>query len=275
MTLSALLSDLVDRLSGAGVESARLDAECIIRHVCSFPRHVFIADPFREIAASDAAICLALSARRENKEPIAYILQEKEFYGLSFYVDRRVLIPRPDTELLVETALSLLPKGGRLLDICTGSGAVAAAVAYECPDCSVTASDISEDALAVATLNGERLVPGRITFVRSDLFAAFAGEQFDCITANPPYVSSELEGTLQPELSFEPGLALYAKDKGLVIIEEIIKQFPTFLKDGGALAMEIGFDQGDAVRAMALAAGAECSVMKDLSGNDRTAVLRI
>jgi release factor glutamine methyltransferase len=274
MTLSDFLAQSVDRLRNAGIDTPRLDAELIIVHALGLPRYSFISDPQKEIPSSAAAACEPFLRRRASREPLAYIFGTREFYGLDFAVDSRVLIPRPETELLVETAIALLPENGRMLDLCTGSGAVAAAVAHERPDCDVTGSDISSGALALAVENGTKLAAGRVRFVESDLFAAFAGETFDLVTANPPYISPDLEGTLQTELSFEPGIALYASGKGRAVIERIISEAAQFLRKGGALAMEIGFDQGDAVRALAHSAGGDCRIEKDLSGHDRVAIVK-
>ena len=274
MTLSMLLTRCVNELRDAGAANPRLDAELLIVHALKLPRHVFLADPNREISESAAASCAPLVARRAKREPLAYITGTREFYGLDFAVDSRVLIPRPETELLVEAALGLLPKNGSMLDICTGSGAVAVAVAHERPDCSVTGSDISGGALEVARKNGDALVQGRVRFVQSDLFAAFEGVRFDVVTANPPYIDPSLEASLQTELSFEPGLALYAPDAGREIIRRIVRDVKGVLVEGGALAMEIGFDQGEFVRGLAKDARAECRIGKDLAGHDRCMIVR-
>lgn len=274
MTLSELLSRSVDMLRDAGVDSPRLDAELIIVRSLAIPRYSFIADPKREVSPSEASACEPLLRRRAAREPLAYIVGVKEFYGLDFAVDGRVLVPRPETELLVETAVRLLPPKGRMLDLCTGSGAVAVAVAHERPDCSVTGSDISDEALEVARLNGERHAGGRVRFVKSDLFAAFTGERFDLVTANPPYINPDLEGTLQKELSFEPSIALYAPDSGGAIIRRIIQEVRAFLEPGGALVMETGFDQGGFVCELSRSSGGTCLIEKDLSGHDRCMIVR-
>ena len=275
MTITGLLSSVVSRLEKAGVDSPRLDAEIIITRVLSIPRYSFISDPSMEISAESIAACETLVARRAAREPVAYILSEKEFYGLDFYVDKRVLIPRPETELLAEIALRLLPRGGRLLDLCTGSGAVAVAAASERPDCDVTASDISSDAVDVARINSEKLAGGNVRVVQSDLFAAFPGMMFDGITANPPYIDPALSGKLQPELAYEPGIALYSDAEGRHLIERIVAEFRPFLEKTGFLAMEIGYDQGLRTRALALESGLKCRIEKDLAGHDRVAVIRI
>lgn len=274
MTLSSLLARSVETLRGAGAANPRLDAELLIVHALKLPRHIFLADPQREIDDAAASLCDPLIERRAKSEPLAYITGTKEFYGLDFAVDSRVLIPRPETELLVEAALELLPQNGSMLDICTGSGAVAVAAAHERADCSVTASDLSSGALEVARANGEALVKGRVRFVQSDLFSAFEGSRFDVVTANPPYIDPALEASLQAELSFEPGMALYAPDSGREIIRRIVRDVRGVLAPGGALAMEIGFDQGEFVRGLAADAGADCRVLKDLSGHDRCMILR-
>ena len=161
-----------------------------------------------------------------------------------------------------------------MLDICTGSGAVAVSVAYLRADLSVSASDVSIEAVETARANGERHAPGRIRFVQSDLFTAFAGERFDLITANPPYVDSKIAMTLQRELTFEPDIALYAPEKGMAIIEKILASVQEYLQPDGLLLMELGHDQGRAVCNSAAQQGMSCEIQKDYAGYDRIALVK-
>jgi len=211
------------------------------------------------------------AVRRAKREPLAYITGIRGFYGLDFHVSPSVLIPRPDTELLVECASARARQNARVLDICTGSGAVAVAFKHIRPDCNVSASDISEEAVAVARLNADRLVGGNIRIVVSSLFEAFSGEQFDIITANPPYIDATLKGSLQKEIDCEPDIALYSTEKGLTIIEQILSTVKAYLADDGALYMEIGYDQGKAVAERCAEYSLLCRILKDYSGNDRVA----
>lgn len=273
MILQDLLHTLELRLGNAGIEGARLDAEILLCHALGLKRYQLVTDSQIEMSQDDFALCEKLLARRIAREPVAYITGKKEFYGLEFYVDKRVLIPRPDTEILVELALAHAPLNGSILDICTGSGAVAIAMKHERPDLVVTASDISADAIAVAEINSRILVHSTIRLLEGDLFDIVKGERFDIITANPPYVDFQLKGSLQKELDHEPEIALYVPENGMTIIKRIIHALPDMLKPGGLLFMETGFDQGNEVLTFCLERGLKCETKSDLSGNDRVAII--
>lgn len=196
----------------------------------------------------------AAVARRSSREPVAYILGHVNFRGHTFQVNPSVLIPRPETELVVEEAIKVIRneawKAPRILDVGTGSGCIAVSLAKEIPDSSVAAIDISEGALKVARENAKSNgVDGRLKFYKSDLFESFSGETaFDMILANPPYIASSLLAHLDPELRYEPQNALDGGPDGLAVLTRLIRQAASFLKTTGVLLVEIGFDQGDVVK---------------------------
>jgi release factor glutamine methyltransferase len=217
--------------------------------------------------------------RRRKREPVAYILGEREFYRRSFEVTPAVLIPRPDTETLIERALEILPAGStaRLLDLCTGSGAIAITLAAERPELHVTATDLSAAALDVARRNAERHgAMARCEFLEGDLFAPLpAASRFELIVANPPYVPEPEIATLQPEIQHEPRLALAAGDDGLSHLERLCAAAQSFLTPAGALLFEVGRGQAEQVRAWLEAAGLrEVTAHKDLGGIERVVEAR-
>ncbi|WP_417109291.1 peptide chain release factor N(5)-glutamine methyltransferase, partial [Hominenteromicrobium sp.] len=210
----------------------------------------------------------ALLARREAGEPLQYVLGEASFLGRAFRVDPRVLIPRADTETLAEAMCACLTPGLRVLDMGAGSGALAISAALACPQARVTGADISEDALAVARENGERL-GARVEWVRSDLFSALEGRCFDMIVSNPPYIpTGELEG-LQREVRREPVLALDGGEDGLACYRAIVRGLPGRLCPGGSLLLEVGDGQAARVRALLEKLFDSTAVLADLSGLDR------
>ena len=210
----------------------------------------------------------ALLARREAGEPLQYVLGEASFLGRAFRVDPRVLIPRADTETLAEAMCACLTPGLRVLDMGAGSGALAISAALACPQARVTGADISEDALAVARENGERL-GARVEWVRSDLFSALEGRCFDMIVSNPPYIpTGELKG-LQREVRREPVLALDGGEDGLACYRAIVRGLPGRLCPGGSLLLEVGDGQAARVRALLEKLFDSTAVLADLSGLDR------
>ena len=214
-----------------------------------------IIESLRPLEPAELALLRDLVKRRRSREPIAYLRGEREFYGRPFRVDARVLIPRPDTEALVDVALARtahVSLSMRLLDLCTGSGCVAITMARQRPTSKVLASDLSPDALAVARDNAYRLGAYNVAFVESDLFANIpAGSRFDVITANPPYIATaEIEGLMADVRDFEPRSALDGGADGLDLVRKIIDGAPAFLDDGGVLAMEVGAGEAPATRAL-------------------------
>jgi release factor glutamine methyltransferase len=275
-TIRRVLVWAADDLRKRGSTSPRLDAELLLANVLRVDRIALVIDADRPLAKAELTRYRALHQRRRVGEPVAYLLGRREFYGRPFLVDRRVLIPRPDTEHLVDVALERtrhLSLSARVLDLCTGSGCVALTLARERPTTRVLASDLSSDALAVAAENALRLGAYNVGLVRSDLFAAFDPKKglFDLITANPPYIpDGELPKLTIDVRGFEPKLALVGGAEGLDLTARIAREAPRFLDAGGVLAMEIGADQGAAVRDLFAAAGfVEIAVRRDYAGLDR------
>ncbi len=267
------LTDALRQAATAGLD--RLDAQMLLLQALGRPPHDrawLIAHDSDPLPAEAAARWQALLQRRQAGEPVAYLLGEKEFGGLNLQVDARVLVPRPDTEVLVEWALDALPPPGgaqssRLLDLGTGSGAIALTIASRRPDVQVTATDASADALAVAQANAQRLcLPVR--FARGAWLAAVPGERFHAIASNPPYIA---EGDPHLDaLTHEPLSALTAGADGLDDIRQIVVQAPGALHPGGWLLLEHGHDQAPQVQQLLQAAGfTEVSTRSDLGGNPR------
>ena len=249
----------------------RLDARLLMQHLLGISHAQYLADPDRKLSGEEIEAFMTLVLRRERGEPVAYLLGEKDFYSRSFRVTPDVLIPRPDTELIVTLALKRLKALAwpRVLDLGTGSGAIAVTLACECPEAAVLAIDVSPAALAVARENAERL-GGKVGFIESDWFSAIGDERFDVIVANPPYVAARDPHLSQDGLPFEPDLALTDGADGLACIRRIVAGAPAHLVSGGVLLIEHGYDQAEAVREL-LATGpyADISTWQDLSGNDR------
>ncbi|NHZ78077.1 peptide chain release factor N(5)-glutamine methyltransferase [Massilia sp. CCM 8695] len=246
-----------------------LENRILACHALDITRIGLITQSERVLTASEAATLSALVERRLQGEPIAYIVGRREFYGLDFAVSEAVLIPRPDTELLVELALERLPVRGRMLDMGTGSGAIAVAVAHTRPDAGVTALDVSAAALEVARANAGAN-RAAVRFVHSDWFTAIEGESFDLIVSNPPYIANGDVHLGQGDLRFEPVGALTDHADGLSALRTIVAGAPRHLAPQGWLLMEHGYDQAARVRAL-LAGGGYTGVQswRDLSGIER------
>lgn len=249
-TIGRVLQWATDDFRGRGIQTARLDAELLLSHTLGVDRIKLITDSTRPLTPDELAAYRKLIVRRRRFEPIAYLLGRREFYGLDFRVDARVLVPRPETELLVETALARTldrSQHGRALDLCTGSGCVAIALAKQRPTWQILGTDISADALEVARTNAQRLgAIWGVRFVQSDLFANLPDSaQFDLISANPPYIpAAELAGLQADVRDFEPRLALDGGEDGLSIVRRVLEQAREHLTQGAILAIEVGHDQG-------------------------------
>lgn len=230
-------------------DSARLDVELLLCHCLDKPRSFLRAWPQRNLSAQQQQLFEALLARRISGEPVAYILGEREFWSLPLKVGPATLIPRPETELLVEVALELGPPGScRVLDLGTGTGAIALALAQEHPDWAIYATDKNPQALALAQSNSTQLqLP--IELLESDWFDRVSG-QFDLIVSNPPYISADDPHLQQGDVRFEPHTALVAEDQGLGDLQRIVQNAPDYLTPGGYLVLEHGWQQGDAVVAL-------------------------
>ena len=260
------MEDATRRLQAAGVDSPRLDAELLLAKACDCTRAQVVAQTI-DPTPDQLAVFEQLLARREAREPLAQITGFKGFRNIELAVDSRVLTPRPDTELLVAVAKVDRPCG--ILDVATGSGAVALALADEMPDATITATDISPDALDVARANADRLNKS-VTFIESDLLENVDGV-FDIITANLPYVTTDELRGLQPEITeYEPRLALDGGDDGLDLVRRLASAAPAHLGPGGMLALEIGAAQGSATAEILRDNDfEEVEIHKDLAGHDR------
>jgi len=259
-TIESVLRWATDDFRSRGIESPRLDADLLLASALGTTRVQLFVDAGKPLAADELGRFRELVKRRRAREPIAYILGTREFYGRSFRVDRRVLVPRPDTEALVEAALErtrAVSMSMRALDLCTGSGCVAITLARERPTSLVFATDASADALAVARDNALRLGANRVAFRLGDLYAAVdAALRFDLITANPPYIAAGEIGTLQPDVrDFEPRLALEAGSDGLALLRRVVAGAPAHLARAGVLAVEVGAGQAQAVGDLFAGAG--------------------
>lgn len=246
-----------------------LENRILLCHALGISRVSLITQSERALNSEEAARLQALVQRRLAGEPIAYIVGEREFFGLPFRVGPGVLIPRPDTELIVELSLERLPPRGRLLDMGTGSGAIAVACAHSRRDASVTALDLSEEALAIARANAAAN-GAQVRFLRSDWFAAIGEERFELIASNPPYIAAGDAHLSQGDLRFEPVGALTDHADGLAALRSIIDGAPDHLVPGGWLLLEHGYDQAEAVRALLAARGfLEVQSWRDLAGIER------
>jgi release factor glutamine methyltransferase len=254
-TVGAVLKWAADDFRARGIESPRLDAELLLAHALDTNRVQLVIDAARALSPDELSRFRELVKRRRAREPVAYLVGRREFYGRSFRVDARVLIPRPDTETLVEVALDrtrALSMSLRGLDLCTGSGCVAITLARERPTIRVHATDLSDDALAVARENALRLGAYNVSFARSDLFESLDLDcSFDLVTANPPYIAHGEVKNLPPDIrNYEPPLALEAGDDGLAVVRRLVARAPRALRPGGVLAIEVGAGQAQAVKGL-------------------------
>ncbi|SDE25090.1 [protein release factor]-glutamine N5-methyltransferase [Massilia sp. PDC64] len=255
----------------AGLPLDPLENRILLCEATGLTRVQLITQGDRALTPDEASRLDDLVARRLHGEPIAYIVGRREFFGLEFRVGPAVLIPRPDTELIVELALERLPRGpARLLDMGTGSGAIAVAVAHTRPDADVTALDVSPDALAVAQANAAAN-GARVRFLESSWFDALAAtETFDVIASNPPYIAAGDDHLAQGDLRFEPVGALTDHADGLSALRTIVAGSPRHLVPGGWLLLEHGYDQAAAVRALLVDAGfTDVQSWRDLAGIER------
>jgi release factor glutamine methyltransferase len=258
------------------VDAPRLAAELLLAHVLGVDRVRLYTDLDRPLQKEELAAYRALIARRVEGEPVQYLTGRRDFYGRTFQVDSRVLIPRPETELLVEAVLRALPEGGtpRLLDVATGSGCIAVTLAAERPEATVVATDVDAGCCALARANAEAAgVSARVDVREGDLFTPVAPEAtFDVVVSNPPYVRTGELGGLQAEVRREPRLALDGGPEGLSVLVRVVEGAFAHLLPGGLLALEIGEEQGAAVRDLLQSHGyAAVHIEPDLERRDRMA----
>ncbi|MEX6501728.1 peptide chain release factor N(5)-glutamine methyltransferase [Pseudomonas zhanjiangensis] len=254
----------------------RLDAELLLANALGKSRSYLLTWPEREVAAEPAARFAADLKRRRAGEPVAYILGRQGFWSLELEVAAHTLIPRPDTELLVETALELLPATpAAALDLGTGTGAIALALASERPAWRVTGVDRVAEAVALAERNRQRLKLDNVAFIESQWFSALAGRRYHLIVSNPPYIAASDRHLGEGDVRFEPSSALVAGVDGLDDIRQIIAQAPMYLEAGGWLLLEHGFEQAAAVRDLLSAGGFDAvQSRRDLGGHERISLGR-
>jgi release factor glutamine methyltransferase len=257
-----------------GIDSPRLTAEVLLAHALSCDRVRLYLDFDKPLGESELSAYRELVRRRADREPTAYLVGEKEFYGRRFRVDPRVLVPRPETELVLEAAVAALPAEGHALDLCTGSGALGVTLALERPGAQVVATDLSPEALEVARDNAARLGAASVAFLAGDLYDPVPpGARFDVIVSNPPYVPRGELDTLPPEVRREPRLALDGGDDGLAISRRVVAGAPARLRPGGALVLEMHESHLDALPAICLGYGfARAEARRDLAGLPRLVV---
>jgi len=272
LTCEALLKSAIEQIGG---DSPRLDAELLLSHVTGLGRTSFRAWPEREVVPDQAQAFRELVAERVKGLPIAYLLGQQEFWSLPLKVSPSTLIPRPDTECLVETALELpLPDNARVLDLGTGTGAIALALASEKPRWQIMASDRVEEAVELARENSRSLqLP--ITVVQSHWFDQIPESGFDLLISNPPYIPASDGHLHEGDVRFEPPSALVAGDDGLDDIRLLVAEGLKHLNPDGWMLLEHGYDQGEAVRNLFAAAGwRNIETRRDYGGNDRMTLAR-
>ncbi|MGH8403315.1 MAG: peptide chain release factor N(5)-glutamine methyltransferase, partial [Gammaproteobacteria bacterium] len=249
-----------------------LDAEILLAHVLEIPRSHLYARPEQRIAENKLRLFALMVVARRKGRPVAHLTGQRDFWSLTLKVTPDTLIPRPETELLVEEVLRIVPVGARryLLDLGAGSGAIALALAKERPKCTIIATDISRSALRVARENALTLGINNVEFMQGEWFAPIANRRYAVIVSNPPYVPNDDPHLNAGDLRFEPRHALTGGPDGLAAIRKIVLRAPTHLDPGGVLLLEHGYDQGERVRALFTAAGfSDVHTVRDLDGNER------
>lgn len=270
-------SDIVLSLEKAGVDSPEFDARILLEHFCSVRPHEL---PFVYEKDFDSAELAEAVKKRVDRYPLQYIIGSWSFMTEEYEVNEHCLIPRQDTELLVETAIKTLPENAGFIDLCTGSGCVAVSTLAARPDCRATAADLFPETLSLAKRNAEKNgVADRFSPILADVLSepcedVKARAPFDAVLSNPPYIQSHVVKTLSPEVGYEPEAALDGGRDGLDFYRAILKFYTPLLSSDGFFAFEIGYDQGQDLKNLAAENGFCCKILSDLSGNDRVAVLK-
>lgn len=281
-TILKVLDWTTGRFERSGIEGARLDAQILLAHVLACPRVGLYTSFDKPLQDAELAAFRALIQRRLDGEPVAYLTGQQEFWSLPFAVDKRVLVPRPDTETLVQAVLELGETLGgsekplRVAEIATGSGAVSVSLAHERREWKLVATDLSEEALLVARGNAERnQCQDRIEFRQGHLCQPLQEERFSILVSNLPYISSEDMKSLSPEVLCEPKMALWGGVSGLELIDELVSVAQSNLQEQGWVALEHGYDQGEQVREIAIRAGfVDAETRSDLAGRARVTTFR-
>ncbi len=280
MTIAEAMKKSMIELKNENIELPKLKSRLLMQFVLNKPRQYVIVNDMDELEKNKEKIYFSYVKKLRQGFPIEHITHQKEFMKLNFYVDSNVLIPRQDTEILVEEVINIAKKNNckKILDLCTGSGAIAVSLAKYIENCEITALDISNDALKIAKKNAiSNEVQNKITFVNSDLFTNLNEQKFDIIVSNPPYIKTDVIKQLEEEVKKEPHIALDGGDDGLYFYKKIIKQSYQYLKFGGYLCLEIGYDQKiDVIETLENEDKFEGTyAKKDLCNNDRIIVTRL
>ena len=264
------LTEAAELLCSSGIENALYEARLLFSHFGGYRSYELIgSDPNSELEALIAAV-----KKRAQRYPLQYIIGEVDFYRERYKVSESCLIPRSDTEILVDEVIKRLPDGALILDLCTGSGCIALSILNNTKGTTAIAVDISEDALDVARSNAEALsLTERISFLQADALGTAVCDKAFAVISNPPYVTEEEYTSLEPEIYFEPSIAFLAKKNGIDFYERIVPEYANAISEEGFFAFEIGYTQADALRLVAKRQNLRCEIIKDYSGNDRVAIL--
>ncbi len=280
MTIRETIRKGMIKLKNAGINEPNLKARLLMQYILNKSREYIIINDSKIVTLREEVNYFKSIKRLENGEPLQHITKHQEFMKMNFYVDKEVLIPRPDTEVLVEEVIKIATKinAKKILDLCTGSGAIAVSLAKYIENSQITAVDISEKALEIANINANsNKVDGKITFIKSDLFKQLKKEKYDIIVSNPPYIKKEIIKTLDREVQKEPAIALDGGYDGLDFYRKIISTANEYLKFNGYLCLEIGYDQKESI--MELIENEENYVdtysKKDLYENDRVIITKL
>lgn len=270
MTYRQLYEYGIEKLEEAGIEEAKLDARLLLEHICHTDRNALLVHGDSERNEMEEQFYRMCIEKRATRIPLQHITGEQEFMGLTFRVNEHTLIPRQDTEILVEEGMRRMFDGMRILDMCTGSGCILLSLLKYSNECEGTGVDISQEALKVAAENAKRLGL-TAEFIQGDLFENVPEKKYDMMISNPPYIETAVIETLMPEVrEHEPMQALDGMEDGLFFYRKIVEKAGGFLEKGGWLLFEIGYNQGDAVKALMAAQGFQgLEVVKDYAGLDR------